>query len=276
MVLLEQHGVPERRRSKTVSEVLGLSYHAAHRRMIGDTPWNLEDLQALAISFGSSLPDLFQALHDSRAVTATFVSGAFQSPCRLWLGEALNPEAATRLVAWQDGGAWLVGPAPTAPKAALAATAVLIEPKPGDQPRLAVLDDDVAYTELFRRAMAAQGYDVDAFTRPERVLDAARERPFDAYVVDWLLEGQATAAELCQSLRALDPGALIILQSGQLAGAEVESELLRTALSLDLEPVVKPVRPSFLAAKIQRHMARKWRSQDRPPPSPPTRAGTAG
>jgi len=34
-----------------------------------------------------------------------------------------------------------------------------------------------------------------------------------------------------------------------------EDELLRTAMSLGMEPVVKPVRPSFLAAKIKHHVA---------------------
>lgn len=261
--LLERYGVAERQRSKKVAEVLGLSYHAAHRRVIGDTPWTLEDLQAMAGHFGSSLSNLFQTVHDAQAVPATFISGTFQSPCRLWLGDVVDPDAATRLVAWQDGGAWMVGPGPTATSAALVATAVLIQPQPGDQPRLAVLDDDAGYVQVFKRAMVAQGYDVAVFTRPERVLEAARERPFDAYVVDWLLDDHVTAAPVCQALRALDAGALIILQSGQLTGLEVESELLRIALSLDLEPVVKPVRPSFLAAKIQRHMAQKWRCEER-------------
>jgi hypothetical protein len=49
----------------------------------------------------------------------------------------------------------------------------------------------------------------------------------------------------------------MVLLTGKLgtdAGVD-EARLLQTALELRLEPVEKPVRPSFLAAKIERHLA---------------------
>lgn len=270
-LLFEQEGVPDRRRSKKMAEVLGMSYHAAHRRMTGETPWSLEDLQVVASSFGRSLPDLFQPLHDKKALPAMFVAGTFHSPCRLWLGSSVDSASApARLVAWQDGDLWMVGTASTAPKAAKHMTqvaSVLLQPRVSDQPRVAVLDDDEGYTKVFKQALVALGYDVDAFNQPHPLLEVARERRYDAYVVDWILGDEGTAASLCNSLRELDPEALLILQSGQLAGADVENDLLRTAMHLDMEPVVKPVRPSFLAAKIQRHLGQKWQAEFR-------RAGT--
>jgi CheY-like chemotaxis protein len=257
-LLFDQENVPERRRSKTVQELLGTSYHAAHRRMTGHAPWTLEDLERVAGHYGRTVADLFQALHDTQAVVGTFVAGGFRSPCRLWLGPATDPERPTPLVAWRDGEQWFVGPFADATKSSVAADAVLLQPKAQAQPRVAVLDDDAGYTRIFKSALNALGYEVDAYTRPEPLLAAARAKAYDAYVIDWLLEDRATAEGLCRALRALDASALLILQSGQLAHGDVdENGLLRTAMSLDMEPVVKPVRPSFLAAKIERHIAQR-------------------
>jgi CheY-like chemotaxis protein len=257
-VLFDQENVPERRRSKTVQELLGTSYHAAHRRMTDGVPWMLEDLERVAAHYGRTLADLFQALHDSKAVVATFVAGGFRSACRLWLGDPVDPERATPLVAWREGEAWMVGPSSEHTKAGWGATAVLLQPSTSARARVAVLDDDAGYTRLFKAALTALGYAVDAYTEPGALLESARARAYDAYVIDWLLEHKHTAEDLCRSLRSLDASALLILQSGQLANDDVdENDLLRTAMALDMEPVVKPVRPSFLAAKIERHMAQR-------------------
>lgn len=255
-VLFDQHDVPERRRSKTVQEVLGLSYHASHRRVTGDAPWTLEELERVAGHYGRTLADLFQALHDTQAVVATFVAGSFRSPCRFWLGGESDPARPAPLVAWRDGDVWTVAPSRDTPGPVLVATEVLLQPRVSDELRVAVLDDDAGYTRVFMGALTALGYEVDAFTRADALLEAARARRYDAYVIDWLLGQNTTAEGLCRALRALDGSALLVLQSGQLTSDDVdEDELLRTALSLGMEPVVKPVRPSFLAAKIKHHVA---------------------
>lgn len=260
--LFDQENVPERRRSKIVQELLGTSYHAAHRRMTDGVPWMLEDLERVASHYGRTVADLFQALHDAKAVVATFVAGGFRSDCRLWIGEPVDPERPTTLVAWREGDAWMVGPtsehASEHARSGVSVQSILLKPSAPALARVAVLDDDAGYTRLFKNALTSLGFQVDAFTEPAPLLQAARASPYDAYVIDWLLDNRTTAEDLCRSLRSLDRSALLVLQSGQLANADVdEQDLVRTAMSLDMEPVVKPVRPSFLAAKIERHLEQR-------------------
>lgn len=260
-LLFDRHHVPDRRRSKTLQEVLGLSYPAAHRRMTGDVPWTLEDLEQVAAHYGETLSDLFHAVHHSEAVSATFESGGFRSPCRAWLGSPTDPAHPTPLVAWQTAGAgWTVSPAAGVTRPTVSVREVLLQPMSQRRTRLAVLDDDEGLAQTLRAAFTALGFQADAFTSPDPLLAASRSEPYDAYVLDWLL-GHQTAEALCRALRAEDPSAVLILQTGQLANEQVnEDDLLRTVRDLRMEPVEKPVRPSFLAATVERHLAQKAQS----------------
>lgn len=91
--------------------------------------------------------------------------------------------------------------------------------------RVAVLDDDEDVVASIAVVLRRQGISVEEFTSAAELGDAARDRGFDAYVLDWLL-GDATALDLIAILRAdqLARAAPIFLLSGNLAVGGVPSD----------------------------------------------------
>ncbi len=67
--------------------------------------------------------------------------------------------------------------------------------------RLLVIDDDAQLLAALRRALAYDGYEVDAAATGEEGLRAARDRPPDLVVLDVLLPG-IDGLEVCRRLRA--------------------------------------------------------------------------
>ncbi len=80
-------------------------------------------------------------------------------------------------------------------------------------PRILYVDDDADGCEL----MAFQldhyyGYKVDSVTDAGKALLSMRQRPYDAYILDYCLP-DATAAYLCEQIRTIDPTAAILIYS---------------------------------------------------------------
>lgn len=255
-LLFQRHRVPDRQRSKTIQEVLELSYPAAHRRMTGEIECTLDELERIATRFGEGLADLFVALKEGQSLEATFEAGTFKAPCRVWLGAPTNPLAPTTLVAWNNSDrGWLVAPSGDAPPDSMAVREMTMQSNTQRRVQVAVLDDDPDYAQSLAATLSQLGLRADPFVTSESLLKAARDRRYDAYVVDWLLD-HTSAEATCRSLRDMDDAAVLILLTGKLATAEVdEGAMLRIANSLSMEAEEKPVRPSFLAAKIQRQLA---------------------
>src|SRR4051812_35917277 len=53
--LLDRHGVPERKRRGALEAAAGMGYQQVRRRMTGETPWNVDEIQRLAAHFGEPL-----------------------------------------------------------------------------------------------------------------------------------------------------------------------------------------------------------------------------
>lgn len=106
--LLDRHGIPKHKQSSVVEEFFQLSRSAAHRRVHGNAPWNVEELQRLAAHYGETLLELFGGASESDGEAAVFLNGGLSTRCRAWLGE----ETASRdgYVAVRMGSRLLVMP----------------------------------------------------------------------------------------------------------------------------------------------------------------------
>ncbi|HEY1331288.1 MAG TPA: response regulator transcription factor [Actinomycetota bacterium] len=67
--------------------------------------------------------------------------------------------------------------------------------------RILVVDDERAVREAVARALTLEGYDVDSAADGTSALDAIRERPPDAVVLDVMMPG-ADGLEVCRRLRS--------------------------------------------------------------------------
>ncbi len=90
-----------------------------------------------------------------------------------------------------------------------------------------VLDDDVAVCRILNRMLSLEEYDVRTSHSVEEAVTAIKEKPFDAYVLDYRLR-DGTGLDVAEQLRSTGSSAPIILMSGyDLSGIASRAETLR-------------------------------------------------
>lgn len=131
--------------------------------------------------------------------------------------------------------------APTAP-----------EPVPyRDGRRLLVVDDDDVLLRLLTRQLAALNYDVVACNSAARALEAMREAPFDAAILDYALDG-TTGLDLMRDLQQIEPYLVIVMLSGT-----IEVPQAVEAIKAGAEDVLlKPPSLALLNARLEAGLAR--------------------
>jgi FixJ family two-component response regulator len=120
--------------------------------------------------------------------------------------------------------------------------------------RIAILDDDIGTSETLGEWFTAAGYAASAFTSAEQLLSSQVEN-YDVFVVDFLLASGDSSQATIKFIRQALPDVPIVLLTGKLRDGQVSeadlSALLRTANVTFFE---KPVRPSVLAATIEKEL----------------------
>ena len=86
---------------------------------------------------------------------------------------------------------------------------------PTEPPRVLVVDDDAAVRQFLERALDVGGYRVAAVADGAAALrlTAQQPRPFDLFVVDWMMP-EMTGDELATALRRLDPDVKVLYVTG--------------------------------------------------------------
>ncbi len=117
-------------------------------------------------------------------------------------------------------------------------------------PRVLVVDDDAAITEMLARALGRRGYRVDAVMSPQEALARFEAEPHDAAVVD-LVMPERDGLDLTNALRAVSPGLPVAMMTGY-----TNSPLLpqgeRAAFQVFKKPVVIQEVVDFLDAELGR------------------------
>ncbi|MBO9102001.1 MULTISPECIES: helix-turn-helix domain-containing protein [Rhizobium] len=249
--LLVRHGIPKYRHAVTVSEILGLSYSAANRRLTMNASCSLEELTQIAAHFGETLEELISLDTTDALIDASIVINSHIVPCRIRLGNAVGQVPPGTLIATEIDGAWRVMPSDaksTIP--AHAVTRLLIEPT-NSRRRVAVLDDHVDTAETIVRYMETSGLDAVAFNDPQDLCD---QSGFDAYVLDWIIERDArrqTVLELVEKIRTRNARCPIIILTGQIRTGNADEANIAAALARhDLKFFTKPASMPILVAAL--------------------------
>ena len=249
--LLDRSGVPRHRQSAHLAALLQMSYHQAHRRMLGTAPWVVDELQAVAAHHGETLVDLFGQQKASDYENGVLIAGPLRVSCRLWPGPQVVMHRPGDLIAIKGGAEWVVmvaGDAHT--PQACSVRRLIIDQKPDRPRRVAVLDDDVDVARGLASGLAAQGFEALPFATSVQLEAALQAGSFDGYVVDWIL-GRGTAYELLSKLRALSPTAPIALLTGKLGTPEVDEKAMASAIQqLSLLFMQKPVTAALAASQF--------------------------
>ncbi len=254
--LLSRHDVPSMRHVTTIAEVLGVGYTLAHRRMNGTVAWELEEIERVAAHFGETLSDVFAPQKSDEFVAAMLVAGAVRVPCQLIVGNAMRDPERNSIVAVKFGEQWLVMPAPEAGIGPCFEVTRMLVSGAGDRRwRIAVLDDDAVETASLAQHFADRGCEVQAFTRVDELVGPMKLRPFDGYVVDWLL-AEGSAAELVGMIRADDHDCPIAVLTGKIASdVMVEPAVAEAVATYKLLFFEKPTRLPIISAQLLQALA---------------------
>lgn len=109
-------------------------------------------------------------------------------------------------------------------------------------PRLAIFDDEPSMVEMLSRTLSKAGFNTEHFTRAEDLLErCSRKPPFDAFLLDWLLQDNKDISNYIQALRVMAPKAPMTIMSGHFGAEEADREILSTAEEYNLTFLSKPV-----------------------------------
>lgn len=263
-----RQGLPRHKHSSQLAVILGLSRSGAFRKF-QDGAFSAADLQTLAEHFEVDVSQLLGQTATSQA-PASQTSGGPSTPahmalggrklnCQVEIGGELGANDFSELVATLQGSEWQVHPFPgpqgSGPRHRV--FQVLIRPTHRPLPRVAVLEDSVDLAANLKEAFENAGFRVELFTTTDDLLDRANAQPFDAYLVDWWLNGKTSAA-MIQALRFSQATVPMILTTGAIAnGYAVEDDIVRVAMEHRVQVIEKPFRLALLISQVRQLLGEK-------------------
>lgn len=256
--LLNRHDVPSMRHVTTIAQVIGCGHQAAYRRLGGGVAWEIEEIEKLANHFGESLAQVFAATDPLQTASAVLVAGGHRIACELVVGGPLREREPNTLVAAKAGEQWLVMPAPEGGVGPVFEVQQLtVSSRTNWRPRVAILDDEVSAVASLAQYFSDQGCDAQAFSRVEDLVAHMKARPFDGYVIDWVLS-EGPAAELIAMIVAEDPHCSIAILTGKMEKDISVGPAVTAAVSAyQLQFFQKPTPPSIIVTALKRSMAKR-------------------
>lgn len=254
--LLSRHSIPSMRHVTTISKLINVGYQPAYRRMTGQVAWELEEIERLAAHFGETLADVFSPEKSEAFVAATLVVPPVRMSCQIIPGSPVRDASSKTLVAVKSGEHWLVVPSGEAGLAGSFAIQQLRITGQGDRRwRLAVLDDDAEETSTLAQHFVDRGCEVQAFTSVDDLVPEMKLRPFDGYVIDWML-AEGSAAELVGMIRADDRDCPIAVLTGKIrSDVLVEPAVAEAIETYQLLFFEKPTRLPIISAQMLKSLA---------------------
>ena len=249
--LLTRHEIPSNQHVTTIADVLGVAYTLAYRRMNGTVAWELEEIETVAKHYGESLANVFAERSLTDEVAGTLVAGPVRVPCQLIPGSVLREPVRNSLVAVRLGEQWMVVPATDAGVGQCFEVVSMRVVGVGDRRwRVAVLDDDADETASLAQHFADRGCEVEAFTRVDDLVPSMRLRPFDGFVIDWVL-AEGSAAELVGMIRADDRDCPIVVLTGKIqSDVMIEPAVAEAISTYKLLFFEKPTRLPIISAQL--------------------------
>lgn len=254
--IFDMQGVPQNERSRLVERVLGLAYSAAHRRVKGQTPWTVDELEVVANHFGQSLDDVFIAAAKSRAESATMVVGDLRLKCQLWVGSPISRPPDEGIVAIKEGARWLVVPATEGLQGPVhSVRQCLVESDAVAGSRIAVLDDQANIADSLCVFLRQAGFKADSFYSIDALTRGPNALTYDAYVLDWIV-GDTTVGKLVEELRRSDTNCPIAILTGKAnERGEVVADIADLVAKHDVRYFSKPLDPHMITAVLARLIA---------------------
>lgn len=247
--ILTQHGVAQRQHIKTLANILGLHYVSVQQKITGVKSWTDEQIAKITEHFGESV-EIMTPSYEDREWNAILLMGTVPQRCLIQIDPVATYPEAENMVAVEEQGTWIVQAANVLAQDDLAHRVLSIKFLPA--PRIAVLDDDARVPRGIAAGLATKGIQVQQFTAPNALIEAARSEMFEAYILDWMLGRKQTAEHVIDTIRAtVSSTAPIYVLTGELSTEVVtESDLARMVARYDVSILEKPALLTILAATL--------------------------
>ncbi len=123
----------------------------------------------------------------------------------------------------------------------------------GEGPRILIMDDETAVTEVASKYLTLSGYRVDSVTNGEAAVAAFQEAraaadPYAAVILDLVIPGGMGGEEVCALLKEVDPQARVVISSGNIHAPAI----LDFADHGFVEALVKPYQLKAMKAMLER------------------------
>jgi len=260
---LLSRGVPRHKQTAEVAGLLGLAKTSVFRKFKGESSFSLPELKVIADHFATDV-DTLRGLAPGHADRGP--GGASTEAARLHLpglppqgqlqpGPALADDDVCDLVAVRIGEQWHVhaGSSPEV-RGQVRHSIVSLRLASAPRPRVALLEDDDNAAAVVAMALEGEGMVVQTHKTSADLSASLARRPFQGYVIDWLL-GAGTAEAAIRQIRAGQPSAPIAITTGALhTGAETEGSLIPFAEQFSVGIFEKPFRQAVLASYLRRGM----------------------
>lgn len=251
---LDGKEIGERSRASLVASITGLSIQHARKRLAPNgPPWVVSELGKIAQHFGDRLGTLLAPIGSGPGPQETEVceiefDGRWYG-AQAKVGVICAASKPGELVAVRHGQRWRIMPMEKVPQGAQAheVTHINLFPKPSQNIRVAVLDDDASLARSLRDDLIGGGFSVTAFNSEEQFSGWLHH--FDVFIIDFVLGAGKTATDLVQKIRDIKPDAPIVLLTGH-AREAVSSEIASVVEMHRVEVLEKPAQIMILQSLI--------------------------
>ena len=260
--LLSKRGVPIHKQGSELSSFLGVARSTIHRKF-KNGGWSAAELRAVAERWRGDLEELLGG-SDTEAgatavlagVTAEVMIPGMPSPAQLVPGPELEADDACDLVAVNPAGQWGVYTGGSEPHGTARYSVLKLVFTATPRLKIALLEDDkLAADALAEELVELGGVVVQKFHRAEDLISALKTRRFDAYVVDWLLGGGATAEPAILAIRERQKNAPVVVTTGAMAlQADAEQQLIPFCERHRAGIIEKKFRAAVLLAHLRRDL----------------------
>lgn len=262
---LANAGVQEHKQAELLRKTLGISTTHAYRKMRDSSPWEVSQLQIILKEVGSSLTEFFEFYEErlGEKSEAIIEVQKEKSKCTIYFtsdNDTIDREFSALLV----NDEWLVHRTLDMQQNEIYMGAkrnigmIQIKPEILDLKKysIALLDDDIAITDSLKEVLSDDAYHIDTFSSISTLREKIKKYPYDAYVLDWIVENNSVFESIKMIRDTTKPDALIIALTGQLGG-KVDKEITDSINDYDvLGPYEKPVRLNVIKTVINKYFSR--------------------
>lgn len=268
VAFLEKQGLDKRAQTELIIELLDVSESQAYRKLkADDNGWTIHHLHKVAAHFKVSFDQLFSTTESCTHETQLFEGVLLEDaklhlwqhlPCKIKLGSRITDEIEPPpLVAQIHDDGWHVFQIPPSNQEATYAVgfvfASIPEPTPKvKKPTVAIIDDNDA--DLLAEVLRLHNLNVTAYPNPGDFLMAVEHKPYDVYVLDWVLGSNDSGSiiDIIRNLYGETPPIIVFTGFAQ----EHEVELGRALAKANVHYAGKPMPTSILAMQIHRTISK--------------------